>query len=268
MLFPEHLVVVRGGGDLATGVVLRLHRAGFPVVVLELARPLAIRRAVAVAAAVIESRVTIEDLEVERVDSPAAAMAPAARGAIPVLVSQTVPTFSTTPSVIVDARMAKRNIDTAIDQAPLVIALGPGFTAGVDSDAVVETMRGHHLGRVIWAGNATADTGVPGSIGGKSVERVVHSPATGVVSWNAAIGDITTAGTALGNVDGATVAAPIDGVVRGLIADGSPVTMGLKIADVDPRADPTACFEVSDKGLAVGAGVVEAVLTWLNGRSR
>lgn len=266
MLFGDHLVVVRGGGDLATGAVARLHRAGFPVVVLELEEPLAIRRTVAVAAAVTEKAVQVEDLEAARVGTPAEAVALAATGTIPVLVASTLPAFTREPSVLVDGRVAKRNLDTSIDQAPLVVALGPGFTAGVDCDAVVETMRGHHLGRVIWEGAAAPNTGTPGVLGGKGAERVIRAAVSGELVWQVGIAELVEEGQVMGSIDGVPVPAPLGGVVRGLLADRRPVEAGLKIADIDPRGDPSVCFEISDKAQSVGGGVVEAVLVWL-GRS-
>jgi xanthine dehydrogenase accessory factor len=161
--------------------------------------------------------------------------------------------------------MAKRNIDTRIDQAPLVVALGPGFAAGVDCDAVIETKRGHRLGRVIWDGPAASDTGVPGTLGGASADRVIRAPADGIAGWSVGIGDEVKPGEQLGAVGGDAVTAAIGGVVRGLIAPGHAVTTGMKIGDIDPRADRAACFEISDKSRLVGAGVLQAVLTWLDG---
>jgi xanthine dehydrogenase accessory factor len=167
--------------------------------------------------------------------------------------------------------MVKRNLDTGKEQAPLVVALGPGFSAGVDCDAVVETMRGHWLGRVIWEGTALPDTGTPGLVAGKGKERVLRAPTGGVVTWRSpgsqretAIGDRVREGEVIGSVNGTVVTAPFAGVVRGLIAPGTAVRRGLKIGDVDARGDPAACYTISDKALAVGGGVVEAVLTWLN----
>jgi xanthine dehydrogenase accessory factor len=263
MLFSDHLVVIRGGGDLGTGVAYRLNRAGFPVLVLELSEPLAIRRPVAAASAVAEGRVEIEGLEAQRVESVPAARELAGTGTIAVLVSPELPS-EIGQFGVVDARLAKRNIDTHIDQAPCVVALGPGFTAGVDCHAVVETMRGHHLGRVIWEGSAAPDTGAPGMVGGESTQRVVRAPSDGTVGWSVAIGELVTAGQSLGLVGQTGIAAPIDGVVRGLIAPGLSVPAGTKVADIDPRANTAACFEISDKALAVGGGVAEAVLTGLS----
>ncbi len=264
-LFADCLVVVRGGGDLATGVVARLHRAGFPVIVLELATPLAIRRTVSVARVVREGAAAIEELDVRRVDSPRDAIRVADSGAVPVLVDERLPAFPSPVDVLVDARVAKVPLDTTIDQARLVVALGPGFEAGVDCHAVVETMRGHRLGRVLWSGSAAPNTGVPGRVGGRSAERVVRSNRSGPIVWNVGIGDMVLDGQILGTVAGEPIAANLEGVVRGLIDAARPATPGLKIADIDPRGDPGACFEISDKALAVGGGVLEAVLVWLNG---
>lgn len=260
-LFSECLVVLRGGGDLATGVAFRLHRAGFPVLVLELARPLVVRRRVALAAAVAEGSVTVEELRGQRVTSVAEALHVAGSDVIPVLVAPQLPALPAT--VIVDARLAKRNIDTHREQAPLVIALGPGFTAGVDCHAVIETKRGHTLGRVIWQGAALPNTGTPGTVAGKGVERVLRAPVAGVVRWQAAIGDRVAEEQVLGSVAGQPIQAPFAGVLRGALAEGTVVTAGLKIGDVDARGDARACVTISDKALAVGGGVVEAILTYL-----
>lgn len=266
MLFADYPVVLRGGGDLASGAAYMLNRAGFPVIVLELPAPLAIRRRVAFATAVDEGEVTIGGVTGRISDGPPAALWDARRGVVAVLVSPRLPASGLDPAVLVDARLAKRNIDTARTQAPLVVALGPGFKAGTDCDAVVETMRGHDLGRVIWEGSAAADTGVPGVVGGLAAERVLRSPAAGPVSWSVDIGDMVESGQAIGTVAGAPVVTTIDGVVRGLIRTGTIAQPRLKIADIDPRADVAACFEISDKARLVGAGVLEAVLTWLNRR--
>ena len=270
MLFPDHLVIIRGGGDLATGVAYRLHKAGFPVIVLELARPLVIRRRVALATAVLEGHVTIEDLHGQLVHSPQEALSLAPTGTIPVLISPQLHnsqfTIHNSQFTVIDARLAKRNIDTHIHQAPLVIALGPGFTAGVDCHAVIETMRGHSLGRVIWQGPALPNTGTPGIIGGKGAERVLRAPADGPVNWRLEIGDWVAEGDVIGEVAGLPVAAPFAGVIRGLIAPGTAVTHSLKIGDVDARADVDACFTISDKALAIGGGVLEAILVYLNQR--
>jgi xanthine dehydrogenase accessory factor len=264
MLFGDRLVVVRGGGDLATGAVAQLHRAGFPVVVLELAQPAAVRRTVAFASAVIEGEVTVDGIVARRAGTAQDALNLTANGEVAVLVSPTIPVIARPVSVLIDGRMAKRNIDTARDQSPFVVALGPGFVAGSDCDAVIETRRGHRLGRVIWEGCAAPNTGVPGAVGGASRDRLVRAPRGGNIDWTVQIGDTVEVGQSLGIVGGAQIPASIGGVVRGLIAPGHEVATGMKIGDVDPRSERSACFEISDKSRLVGAGVLEAVLVWLN----
>ncbi len=278
MLFSHLPVLLRGGGDLATGVAYRLHKAGFPLVVLELPQPLVVRRRVALATAVAEGSIDIEGLQAWRVDTLVEAWALAHAGKIPVLVSPELPPALSSPDkqpdqkqaaqspapIVIDARMAKYNIDTDLGQAALVVALGPGFTAGVDCHAVVETKRGHQLGRVIWQGSALPNTGRPGTIAGKAGERVLRAPLAGQVSWKLAIGDRVREGQPIGSVAGIVITAPFDGVIRGLITPGIPVPSGIKIGDVDPRSDVAACFTISDKALSIGGGVLEAILSWLN----
>ena len=266
-LFADHLVVVRGGGDLGTGVAWKLRRVGFPVVVLELARPLAVRRTVAFATAASTGRVVVDGIEAVRADDPEAAIRGIGETRVPVLVSDVVPAFPVDPSVVVDARLAKQVLDTRIDQAPFVVALGPGFNAGVDCHAVVETMRGHRLGRVIWDGPAAPNTGVPGHLGGATVDRVVRARAAGELTWSVDFGDLVEAGQDIGSIGSESVQAGIGGIVRGLIMPG-PVEPGLKIGDIDPRGDPTASTEISDKSRSVAGGVLEAILVWLDDDSR
>jgi len=261
--FADVLVVLRGGGDLATGAAWRLKRAGFPLVVCELERPLTVRRSVAFSTAVQDGSVVVEGVQGVRA-TLAEAQALAGTEAVPVVVSRDLPPLRA--EVVVDARMAKRALDTTIGDAPLVVALGPGFTAGVDCHAVVETMRGPRLGRVLWSGSAAANTGTPGAIAGRGAERVLRAPTEGEAHWQARIGDVVSAGTVLGTVEKAEIRAPFDGLVRGLVADGTPVHIGLKIGDIDPRTD-TDWRQISDKALAVGGGVLEAVLTWLHDRA-
>ena len=254
----DPLVLLRGGGDLATGVAWRLTQAGFPVVVCELAQPLAVRRCVALSTAVTEGSVDIEGMVGVRATA-AEAVGLARQGVVPVLIAPELPPLAA--PVIVDARMAKRPLDTTIADAPLVVALGPGYTVGRDCHAVVETMRGPRLGRVLWSGSAAADTGTPGEVAGRGSERVLRAPADGAAHWLAHIGDLVGAGAVLGTIGGQEVRSPFAGLVRGLIADGTVVPAGLKVGDVDPRAD-TDWRQVSDKALSVGGGVLEAVLTW------
>jgi xanthine dehydrogenase accessory factor len=271
MLFPEQLVAIRGAGDLATGVAVRLHRAGFPVAMLELPEPLVVRRTVAFAEAVRQKVVTVEGVTARRVTNAVRARLIAHRGEIAVLVD---PDGASLPrlraAVVVDARLAKRNIDTRLDQARLVIGLGPGFTAGKDVHAVVETMRGHDLGRVLWEGSAHPNTGTPGLVQEKGAERVLRAPVAGRVVGQKQIGNIVQEGEVIALVDPGdgssgpvAVNAPFTGLLRGLVADGLAVPAGLKIGDVDPRLD-TDTGMISDKALSIGGGVVEAVLTWLS----
>ncbi len=254
------LVVIRGGGDLATGTALRLYRAGMEVVVCETAVPTSIRRTVCFSEAV-----RLGETEVEGVTARLAALADLPdlleRGIVPVLADPEgacIPALA--PDAVVDAIIAKRNLGTRMDMAPVVVAAGPGFTAGVDCHAVVETMRGHYLGRVIYDGAALPNTDVPGLIGGYAGERVLRAPADGVFRGVKRIGDRVRAGEAAGYVDGAPMVCTIDGVLRGLLADGVPVRRGMKSGDVDPRCAPEHCLCASDKALAVGGGVLEAIL--------
>ncbi len=258
---PDALCVIRGGGDLATGVAWRLTRSGFPVVVTELADPLTVRRTVALSSAVHEKRVDIEGMIGRLARTPDEAVHIAFSGDVGVVVSADMPDIG--PQVVIDARLAKRNIDTAMSDAAFVVALGPGFEPGVDCHAVVETKRGSRLGRVLWDEPAAANTGTPGEVAGRGAERVVRAPDAGEVWWDVAIGDVVETGERLGDVGGTAVTAAFTGIVRGLIRTGTRVDTGLKIGDVDPRVD-TVVDEISDKALAIGGGVVEAVMTWSN----
>jgi xanthine dehydrogenase accessory factor len=235
------------------------------VVVTELPQPLVIRRAVAFAAAVYEGVVEIEEIVGRRVESLEEALGVVGRGEVAVLVDpQAVAIAEWQPDVVVDAILAKRNLGTRITDAPLVIGLGPGFVVGVDVHAVVETKRGHYLGRVLLEGSAASDTGIPGEVMGYTVERVLRAPRAGVLRARKQIGDEVAPGEVAALVDGAPVVAQIGGVLRGLLADGLTVPEGMKVGDVDPRAIRDHCFTVSDKALAIGGGVLEAVLRLLS----
>ncbi len=256
----KDLIVVRGGGDLATGAIQKLRRAGFAVVVLETVAPTAIRRTVSLSEAVRLGEYQVEDMLARRVAQAADIAACHARGVIPVLIDEegaSIPGLC--PACVVDAILAKRNLGTRIGMAPVVIGVGPGFTANVDAHAVIETQRGHDLGRVLFHGAAAPDTGVPGEIGGRSTERVVRAPVSGVTLGIRAIGDAVTQGEPMLSVGGVPCPAPFDGLLRGLIADGLYVRKGMKIADVDPRADAD-WRSISDKARCVGGGVLEAFL--------
>lgn len=255
------LAVIRGAGDLATGVALRLWRAGIRVVMTDLEQPTAIRRTVAFSQAIVHGEATVEDVTARRAESPVQALELLRGGVIPVLADPQgacIPALM--PGAVVDAILAKRNLGTTMDMAPIVVAAGPGFTAGVDCHAVVETMRGHYLGRVIYEGSALPNTNIPGLIGGYAGERVLRAPADGVFEGAKRIGDRVEAGDVAGYVDGAPMTCTIGGVLRGLLADGVPVTKGMKSGDVDPRCEEAHCRCASDKALAVGGGVLEAIL--------
>ena len=261
MGFNDVLTVVKGAGDLATGCVYRLVRAGFPVVCTEIAGPTVVRRTVAFAEAILSGEVTVEGVCARRTASVAEAVGVARDGDVAVLVDPEARVVrEARPVVLVDAIMAKRNLATTLKDAPVVVALGPGFTAGVDCHAVIETNRGHNLGRVLWDGQAEPNTGVPGNIGGFAAERLVRAPADGIFEPARRIGDVVDPGDLLGTVAGQPVRAEIRGVLRGLIREGLAVTAGMKIGDVDPRAKPEHCLTISDKSLAIGGGVLEAVL--------
>ena len=261
------VVLVRGAGDLATGTILRLHNCGFRVLAVECARPSAIRRRAAFCEAVFDGAATVEGVTARLIDRIEQADAVWNAGEIPLIVDETaVCAAACAPAVLVDAILAKRNLGTTRDMAPITIGLGPGFTAGGDVDAVVETMRGHRLGRVIYDGAALPNTGVPGSIAGFAAERVIHAPASGAMTFVRSpepvdIGSIVQKGQTIGFVGGVPVTATLDGVLRGLIREGYPVTEGLKIADIDPRAQEVQnCTTVSDKARAIAGGVLEAML--------
>ncbi|HIQ05263.1 MAG TPA: EF2563 family selenium-dependent molybdenum hydroxylase system protein [Anaerolineae bacterium] len=262
MCFDKTLVLIKGAGDLATGVAYRLHKIGFPVVMTELPRPMVVRRAVSFAQAVFDGETTVEGIIARRVATPDEVANLLADGVIPVLVDPQAACRQTlAPVVMVDAIMAKRNTGTRIVDALLVIALGPGFQAGVDCHAVIETNRGHWLGRVIWKGSAQPNTGTPGLVAGRQAERVLRSPTEGYVRPLHSIGDRVAEGEIVATVAGQEVMAPFDGVLRGLIHESVPVKAGMKIGDVDPRSEASYCFSISEKSLAIGGGVIEAILS-------
>lgn len=251
------IVLLRGGGDLATGVALRLYRAGIRILITELPKPLAVRRAVAFCEAVYEHEWAVEGVTARRTGTVAEAALCLDSGVIPVLVA---PDLLHHPSLeiaaVVDARLIKHPPDPDASAAPFVVGLGPGFTAGVDCHAVVETQRGGTLGRVYWSGSAIPDTSTPEG----DPRRVLRSPASGLVAPHAAIGETIVAGQLVADVGGVHVTSPIAGVLRGLIRPGLWVTAGLKLGDVDPRGVRDLCFLASDKSLAIGGGVLEALL--------
>lgn len=256
----DMLVVVKGAGDLATGVAHRLYRCGMRVVMTEIPQPTVVRRSVSFAEAVYETAHVVEGVTARLARNIDQAAEVLQRGEIPVLVDpQTREALRLRPSVLVDAVMAKKNTGTQITDAPLVIGLGPGFTAGLDVHAVIETNRGHHLGRVIENGCAQPNTGIPGPVQGYTLERLVRAPADGVFQACVEINRFVQAGELLGYVGDQPVRAGIAGLLRGLIREGTQVCRGLKIGDIDPRGEPEHGYTISDKARAVAGGVLEAV---------
>jgi xanthine dehydrogenase accessory factor len=258
-------VVVRGGGDLGSGVVLRLWRAGFEVIVLESTHPVAVRRTVAFSEAVYDGESDVEEAHGVLASTVEIAIDLLGRRQVPVLVdpnATSLPRFRA--DALVDAIMTKRNLGTRHDMAPCVVCLGPGFEAGVDCDTVIETNRGPHLGRALWSGAAEVDTGTPASVRGATSHRVLRAPADGTLLGLRSIGNIVERGEVVAQVDGQAVVSGLGGMLRGLARDGLQVWAGMKIGDIDPRPDPELCRLVSDKSLAIAGGVLEAVMMRIN----
>lgn len=273
----KDLIVVRGAGDLATGTIHRLKKAGFRLLVLEAEHPAAIRRQVALSEAVYAGSARVEDVEAVRMDVDLAEKKNRKelleqemeriwkKDGVPVLVDPAgLSIAALRPAVVVDAILAKKNLGTTKEMAPLVIALGPGFTAGEDVDVVIETKRGHNLGRVIRSGSAVPNTGIPGIIGGYGKERVMHAQAEGILRNAASIGDIVEARAVIAEIETENGTVPVEaslsGLLRGLIRDGYPVTNGFKIADIDPRKEELQnCFTISDKARCIAGSVLEAI---------
>lgn len=273
----KDLIVVRGAGDLATGTIHRLKKAGFRLLVLEAEHPAAIRRQVALSEAVYAGSARVEDVEAVRMDVDLAEKKNRKelleqemeriwkKDGVPVLVDPVgLSIAALRPAVVVDAILAKKNLGTTKEMAPLVIALGPGFTAGEDVDIVIETKRGHNLGRVIRSGSAVPNTGIPGIIGGYGKERVMHAQAEGILRNAASIGDIVEARAVIAEIETENGMVPVEaslsGLLRGLIRDGYPVTKGFKIADIDPRKEELQnCFTISDKARCIAGSVLEVI---------
>ena len=273
----KDLIVVRGAGDLATGTIHRLKKAGFRLLVLEAEHPAAIRRQVALSEAVYAGSARVEDVEAVRMDVDLAEKKNRKelleqemeriwkKDGVPVLVDPAgLSIAALRPAVVVDAILAKKNLGTTKEMAPLVIALGPGFTAGEDVDVIIETKRGHNLGRVIRSGSAVPNTGIPGIIGGYGKERVMHAQAEGILRNAASIGDIVEARAVIAEIETENGTVPVEaslsGLLRGLIRDGYPVTKGFKIADIDPRKEELQnCFTISDKARCIAGSVLEVI---------
>ena len=258
------IAAFKGAGDLASGAAIRLWRSGFRVILTELPRPLCICRSVAFANTVFDGNMRVEDVESALISDCSQAEAVWAEHKIPVIIDpEFKKTLALKPDIIIDARITKIwQADTHINDASLVIGLGPGFRAGDNVHAVIETNRGHNLGRVIWIGEAEPNTGTPGEIKGQSVKRVLKAPCDGFFYPQVQIGDFIKAGETMAVVNDQPVTAGIDGIVRGVIYPGIFVEQGLKIMDIDPRGKREHCFSVSDKASAIGGGILEAILSW------
>jgi xanthine dehydrogenase accessory factor len=262
----ELIILVRGGGELASGVAHRLHRSHFKICMTEISHPLAVRREVAFSEAIYEGEKEVEGVRAKLVSKPEEIESPWKKETIPILVD---PDAKKTrkflkPDVLVDAILAKKNLGTQISDAPLVIGLGPGFTAGADVHIVVETNRGQGLGRMILNGTAEPDTGIPGEIGGYTIDRVLRTMKKGIFHPQKSIGDRVDEGAVVAVADDFPVIAKIGGIVRGLLREGAEVKKGMKVGDIDPRGKKQSCFTISDKARAIGGGVLEAILYWFN----
>lgn len=262
-------VLIRGAGEQASGVAHRLFKSGFKVCLTEISRPLAVRRMVSFCEAVYDQKKTVEGVTALRIAEPAEIFSVWEEGKLPLLVDPENNTKKIlNPHVLVDAILAKRNVGTKITDAPLVVGLGPGFEAAKDVHVVIETNRGHNLGRLIFEGEAEPNTGVPGTIAGFSTERVFRAPRNGVFRVVKEIGDMVSERETVARVEGEPIKATISGVVRGILRDGTEVTKGLKAGDVDPRGDRNYCITISEKARALGGAILEAILSQLPQRLR
>lgn len=255
-------LIVRGGGDLASGVIHRLYKCGYQILVLECSKPSAIRRKVSFGEAVFDVTSKVEGVAGRLIRNVSECREIWETGEIPILVDETAESVQELkPDALIDAILAKKNLGTTREMAPLTIALGPGFEAGKDVDFVIETQRGHNLGRVITEGPATPNTGIPGVIAGYGKERVIHAPAAGIMHNRSRIGDIVEKDQIIAMVDETPVYASLTGVLRGIIRDGYKVSKGMKIADIDPRKEQKKnCDTISDKARCIAGSVVEVLL--------
>lgn len=259
------IVLIRGGGDLASGVTYRLYKSGFKVVITELQKPLAVRRLASFSEAIYSGEITIEGITAKKVadvDDPLRLLQLLSKGRIPVLIDPEAKSIqSVHPTVIIDGRMLKKSPEPLKHNAKLYIGLGPGYIGGSNCHAAIETQRGPWLGRVLWDEPTQPDSGMPEPIERKPGDRALFAPANGQVVAIKVIGDSVKQGEPIANLGVETIAAPIDGILRGLIHPEVSVVRGMKIGDVDPRGDPEVCSRISDKALAIGGGVLEAILS-------
>lgn len=258
----SRVILLRGGGDIASGVALRLHRVGLKILITELSQPLVVRRSVSFANAVYSGEWSVEGVVAKRVAELDSAKNLLAKGGIPVMVDPQAGIIDQLfPLVLVDGRMTKQKPELGKVAAPLVIGLGPGFYGGINCHAAIETRRGPKLGRVVWQGETEKDTGIPERVGKYTGERVLRAPTNGFLKAYSEIGDLVEIGQTIAEVSGKIITSPFKGILRGLLNPGIEVFTGMKIGDVDPRLDPSIYQFVSDKALAVGGGVLEAILT-------
>lgn len=258
-------ILIRGGGDLGSGVAYRLHRIGWNIVITEIAQPLVLRRSVAFANAIYEGVMNVEGITARHIDLPSEIPVRMAKQEISVIIAPDLYTFPEfTPDVVVDARLLKKYVEYPLPTRPMIIGLGPGFKVGMNCHSVIETNRGHYLGRALWSGEAMEDTGIPGTVSQKSHDRVLRAPTDGVIESKTRIGSIVNQGELIGIVANKPILAPFDGVLRGFMHNGIFVKEGTKIGDLDPRLDVDLINYISEKALAIGGGVLEAILTYQN----
>lgn len=257
----DNIIVFRGGGDVATGSIQKLHRTGFKVLVLEKEKPLCIRRYVSCAQAIYDGEIKIEDFYAKKVQTVKEIEDCWKEGKVAVYVDPKATILNEiSPLAVVDGTIAKKNIGTSKDMAPITVALGPGYIAGKDVDIVIETNRGHDLGRLIFEGPAQENTGIPGNINGYTYERVLYSPDEGEIEVIEDLGSVVKKDQVLAIVNGKKIKSKLDGMVRGMINNKSYVTKGLKIGDVDPRVIEKNINTISDKARLIGGGCLEAIL--------
>lgn len=255
------MVLIKGAGDLATGIAYRLKKSGFDIVMTEIHKPTTVRRTVAFSQAVFDNEIAIEGIKGVKVNNINEIYEEIREGNIPIIIDEKAEIIKELrPDVVVDAIIAKRNLGTSIEDAPIVIGVGPGFEAKVDCHLVVETKRGHYLGKVIEEGSAIPNTGVPGNIGGYTKERIIRASSNGKIKPVVAIGDFVKKGDIVAYIDGVEVLAEIDGIVRGMLQEGIEVFKGMKSGDIDPRCEKDHCFTISDKARSIGGGVLEAIM--------
>ncbi len=263
-MFEDIKIWIRGAGELASGTAVILHKCGFQVVLSELPAPLAIRRTVTFSDAIITGSAIVEDVPSRHV-APTEIEQVLSKAEIPLLLDSPDLFKMINPKVIVDARMLKKNITGIPQKKTYVIGLGPGFTVGQNCHTIIETKRGHELGKIIWEGSAAKDTGMPGMLGGETLKRVIKARTAGELEWRVDFGNLVRKDELMGTINFTyEIKAPLTGIIRGLIAPTTPVTTGLKIADIDPRGKEVDVHLISDKSRSVGRGVLEAILHFLH----